>query len=247
VDVFDLKMELKLVKDKLMSGNFTVVDIYLEGLKPRVEKNWQVLGKKPKKKEIELIDEAAVAASIKEAEKAHNDAQAQEKKAGSEAEAKKEDPKTKILKPPFTFNNGMMIATIKELQEVLPEFDQEVWLEHVNEEKHDVAEWLGKAVSPEMGAALKTVKDKKQFVQAINDFLAGKFKPVPATPAKAADGKTQPGANVGAQPVAQKTAAAPGTPGAAVAQKQTTTAVPAKAAAAQITPAASAKTVAGKK
>jgi hypothetical protein len=69
VDVFDLKMEIKLVKDKLMTGNFSVVDIYLEGLKPRLEKQWQKIGKKPKKKELELIDTKAIESSLAEAEK----------------------------------------------------------------------------------------------------------------------------------------------------------------------------------
>ncbi|MEM4625437.1 MAG: helicase HerA-like domain-containing protein [Candidatus Pacearchaeota archaeon] len=69
VDTFDLKMELKLVKDKLMTGNFTVVDIYLESLKPRLDKKWQELGKKPKKREVILVDAKEVEASIKQAEK----------------------------------------------------------------------------------------------------------------------------------------------------------------------------------
>jgi len=69
IDVFDLKMELKLVKDKLMTGNFTVVDIYLEGLKPRIEKHWQTLNKKPKKRELELIDTNVIESSIKQAQK----------------------------------------------------------------------------------------------------------------------------------------------------------------------------------
>jgi len=62
-------MELKLVKDKLMTGNFTVVDIYLEGLKPRIEKHWQTLNKKPKKRELELIDTNVIESSIKQAQK----------------------------------------------------------------------------------------------------------------------------------------------------------------------------------
>jgi len=68
VDTFDLKMELKLVKDKLMTGNFTVVDIYLEGLKPRIEKQWTSIGKKPKKRELLLVDASEVEASIKKAQ-----------------------------------------------------------------------------------------------------------------------------------------------------------------------------------
>jgi len=70
IDIFDLKMELKLVKDKLMSGNFSVVDIYLESLEPRVKKEWEKLGKKPKKKEVELVAEEEIQKSIEEAKKA---------------------------------------------------------------------------------------------------------------------------------------------------------------------------------
>ncbi|MEM0465083.1 MAG: DUF87 domain-containing protein [Candidatus Pacearchaeota archaeon] len=70
VDVFDLKMELKLIKDKIMTGSFSVVDIYLEGLTPRVNKEWEKIGKKPKKREIQLISEEEVKESIEEAKKA---------------------------------------------------------------------------------------------------------------------------------------------------------------------------------
>ena len=66
-------MELKLVKDKLMTGNFSVVDIYLEGLRPRLEKQWQKIGKKPKKKEIELVDISAIESSLTEAKKGRTD------------------------------------------------------------------------------------------------------------------------------------------------------------------------------
>ncbi len=70
VDVFDLKMELKLIKDKLMTGNFSVVDIYVEGLGPRLQKQWEKLGKKPKKLEKKLVDVAEIKQSVEEAKKA---------------------------------------------------------------------------------------------------------------------------------------------------------------------------------
>ena len=59
VDVFDLKMELKLVKDKIMTGNFAVVDIYLQGLRPRLEQQWKALGKVAPKlqKKLANLDE----------------------------------------------------------------------------------------------------------------------------------------------------------------------------------------------
>ncbi|MEK6915082.1 MAG: hypothetical protein AABW89_00895, partial [Nanoarchaeota archaeon] len=69
VDTFDLKMELKLVKDKLMIGNFTIVDIYLDGIRPRITKQWEKLGKKPRAKEIELVSEDDINASLQAAKK----------------------------------------------------------------------------------------------------------------------------------------------------------------------------------
>ncbi|HVY01907.1 MAG TPA: helicase HerA-like domain-containing protein [Candidatus Nanoarchaeia archaeon] len=69
VDIFDLKMELKLVKDKLTSGNFTVVDIYLEEITPRVKETWESIKKKPKKLEMEYVKQEDIASSLAEANK----------------------------------------------------------------------------------------------------------------------------------------------------------------------------------
>jgi hypothetical protein len=80
VDAFDLKMELKLIKDKVMTGNFSVVDIYLEGLVPRVAKEWEKIGKKPKKHEVLLVNEAEVKQSTEEARKAREKIIEEEKK-----------------------------------------------------------------------------------------------------------------------------------------------------------------------
>ena len=80
IDVFDLKMEVKLVKDKIMVGNFSVVDIYLEGLKPRVAKQWEKLGKTPKKKEVKL-------ASLEDIKKSVDQAKADSEKAKEKAAA----------------------------------------------------------------------------------------------------------------------------------------------------------------
>jgi hypothetical protein len=62
-------MELKLVKDKIMAGSFSVVEVYLEGLKPRIEREWEKIGKKPKKKELELLAESEINKSVCEARK----------------------------------------------------------------------------------------------------------------------------------------------------------------------------------
>ena len=93
VDIFDLKMELKLVKDKLMTGSFLVVEIYLEGLKPRIDKGWEKLGKKPSKREIKLVDESEIKKSIEEAKKAR------EKFEAEEAKKQKETSKAEDVSP----------------------------------------------------------------------------------------------------------------------------------------------------
>lgn len=69
-DVFDLELELKLSKDKIKSGNFNMVKIYLDGLTPRVQKVWDKVGKQPKKLELKLIDDSELAADLAKAKEA---------------------------------------------------------------------------------------------------------------------------------------------------------------------------------
>jgi hypothetical protein len=88
-DVFDLKLELKLAVDKIKSGNFNMVQIYLDGLTPRIEKIWNKIGKKPQKLERKLVDLDAMEAELKKAQAEHDKAEAESKKAeAAEAEKK---------------------------------------------------------------------------------------------------------------------------------------------------------------
>ncbi len=80
IDIFDFKMELKLIKDKLMTGNFSVVDIYVEGLGPRLQKQWEKIGKKPKKVEKKLLDASEIEKSVEEAKKAREIYEKEEQK-----------------------------------------------------------------------------------------------------------------------------------------------------------------------
>ncbi len=92
VDIFDLRMELKLIKDKLMTGNFSVVDIYVEGLGPRLQKQWEKIGKKPKKIEKKLLDAAEIEKSVEEAKKAREIYEKEEIKKKKLEEANKPAP-----------------------------------------------------------------------------------------------------------------------------------------------------------
>jgi len=171
VDTFDLKMELKLVKDKIMTGSFSVVEIYLEGLKPRVVKEWEKLGKKPKKRQLELVSEEEIKRSIEEAKKAHAKAEKAEKK--QEAEKPKEEKKENIQEKEvtaLTFDNGVMVSSLKELLGVLPGMDDEIFKTHVNEKKNDIAKWVGENFGQAEAAKIKNILDKNNLVKALGNI-----------------------------------------------------------------------------
>jgi hypothetical protein len=64
VDVFDLKLELKIAKEKVKMGQFQMVDMYLESLIPEIETEWKKL-KKPAEHIIkERIDKNLISKGI---------------------------------------------------------------------------------------------------------------------------------------------------------------------------------------
>jgi len=93
-DTFDLELELKLAKDKVKSGNFNMVDIYLEGLTPRLKEVWKKLGKTPKKKQVRFVSESELMEDFNKAKKDREKPQNEEKK------PKSEESKDQELKPP---------------------------------------------------------------------------------------------------------------------------------------------------
>jgi hypothetical protein len=171
VDIFDLKMELKLIKDKLMTGNFSVVDIYIEGLGPRLQKQWEKIGKKPKKIEKKLIDVSEIQKSVEEAKKARAVYEKEEEKK-KKVEEKKEETEniaTKILNP-LIFDNGIMISTLKELKETLPGIDNEIFRIHVNSKRNDIAKWA-EQISPDLSKNIAKEVDKAKIVSLLDQFI----------------------------------------------------------------------------
>ncbi len=171
VDIFDLKMELKLIKDKLMTGNFSVVDIYIEGIAPRLQKQWEKIGKKPKKVEKKLLDESELKKSLEEAKKAREifEKEEQKKQKKEEKKTEAENIGTKILKP-LTFDNGIMISTLKELKDTLPGIDKEIFLLHVNENKNDISKWAAQ-VSADLSKKIAAESEKSKIVLILDQFL----------------------------------------------------------------------------
>jgi hypothetical protein len=172
VDTFDLKMELKLVKDKIMTGSFSVVEIYLEGLRPRIAKEWEKLGKKPKKKQLQLVSEEEIKKSIEEAKKAHAKAEKQEAKqlaAQKPKVEKKQDINTKEVAA-LTFDNGVMVSSLKELKGVLPTMDSGIFKVHVNKKRNDIAKWVTENFGEQEGKKLEGVIDKNQVIKVLGEI-----------------------------------------------------------------------------
>jgi hypothetical protein len=83
IDIFDLRLELKLAQDKVKSGSFNMVDIYLEGLKPRIKAQWEKLGKEPKKREIKYVSEAELEKELEKAKEERKKVQEENAEEGS--------------------------------------------------------------------------------------------------------------------------------------------------------------------
>ena len=91
LDVFDLKLELKLSQDKVKSGNFNMVAIYLEGLLPRINAQWDKIGKTPRKKQIKFFEEGGLEQELEKAKK-----EIKRQKSGEGEEGDSTEPKEEI-------------------------------------------------------------------------------------------------------------------------------------------------------
>lgn len=179
-DVFDMKLELKLALDKVKGGNFNMVDIYLEGLTPRIEKLWQKLGKKPKKYKIKLVSDADLAADLAKAKAEKIKAEEEEKKkkaaegVSTEETASKPkeltvlDIRTSFLDA-FTFANGQQVTTLQEFIDVLPSIGPAEYAKSVNKDKNDIADWLKtKFGVPELAEKIRPIIDHDELLAAID-------------------------------------------------------------------------------
>ncbi|MFH1511567.1 MAG: hypothetical protein ABIF10_07805, partial [Candidatus Woesearchaeota archaeon] len=169
-DVFDLRLELKLAKDKLQTGNFNMVDIYTEGLKPRIKSTFEKLGITPKKRKIKLVDRTALEEDLKRAKQAREKYEQAAKKPEKEEKAKTylkfEDDVTpdRILK----LKNDMLVVSIKSLIDEVAALKEEHYRQHVNQSKNDFADWLIKATGRKaLAEKVRNTTDKNQLVQLL--------------------------------------------------------------------------------
>ncbi len=175
VDVFDLKLELKLALDKVKTGSFNVVDVYLESLEPRVRKEWEKLGEEPKKLEKKLISMEELRKEFEAAKKEREKYEKEMEKEGKKEEEvppwKKDVPPDKLLK----LVNGMLVINEKSLYDEIYAMSDEDFAKHVNEEKNDFADWLEDAVKDlELAQHFRATTDKAKMLELLQTRLEGK-------------------------------------------------------------------------
>jgi hypothetical protein len=189
IDVFDLKLELKLATDKVKTGNFNMVQIYLDGLVPRIQKNWEKIGKKPQKLEKKVISDEELQEAITRARKAREQYETELKKANEktgEGEGGEKKPETgaslfkkdvspdKILK----LVNGMLVINMASLYDEIAAMKDDDYAKHVTETKNDFADWVKDAVGDkELSDHLAATKDKQQILNLLS--MRKENKPLP--------------------------------------------------------------------
>ncbi|MGV8141537.1 MAG: tetratricopeptide repeat protein [Candidatus Woesearchaeota archaeon] len=184
LDVFDLKLQLKLALDKVKGGNFNMVEIYLQEVTPRVKKMWEKLGKTPKKREIKTVDINALKEEMKKAADERKKVEEQEKKDKPKEEAKSEAKKmlkyeyVVDIKDNLNFNNGVSVASLQELSDVMPNITGPTFRHHVNKDKNDVADWVkNKFGDTALAEKLLACKSTEEFVKALEEDKKTNNKP----------------------------------------------------------------------
>ncbi len=154
VDAFDLSLELKMALDKVKAGNFRMVDIYLESLRPRINQQWEKIGKVPKKREVKLISEDELKSEYEKAK---------EERTGDSASDKKDAaPKVKMLR----LKNGIVVLNPSELEDAFNTMDAKTYEFHFL--KGDFADWI-KQVNPAIEAKIREAKTKEDALEVLKE------------------------------------------------------------------------------
>ena len=154
IDVFDLKLELKMALDKVKSGSFNMVDIYLEGLKPRVEEAWKKMGKQPKKREIKLVEDVELQREFEEAKRA--------REATGEKEISSPIGAQKNKLPPLKLKAGVTVNSVTELIDSINTMEEEA----AKAEKEDFAKWV-EQINPSVAEAVAKAESKEDIIIAL--------------------------------------------------------------------------------
>ena len=160
IDVFDLRLELKMALDKVKQGSFNMVDIYLDGLKPRLEDQWKKLGKEPPKKKDNLVSESELREEFMKAQEARKKFDSQNKAEGASGGGGAAQSDI------FKFKDGNVVTNLGELLDTLKVLEEKVFKEHVTDDKNEIADWM-KSKNKSVGEELAKVKTKDEMIKIL--------------------------------------------------------------------------------
>jgi len=152
IDVFEMRLELKMALDKVKSGSFNMVDIYLEGLIPALKKEWTKLGKQPKKRQTKLVSKEELEAEMK---KAKEEAEKLEGEEGGE------ETQSAI----FKLSDGTVLYEPMDLHSSLDGMSEETYDSVYLQDRERILKWLA-AQDEDLAKSLEGV-DAKEDVMAL--------------------------------------------------------------------------------
>ena len=149
-----------------------MVDVYLEGLVPRIDKQWERLGKKPKKFERELVNLDDLRAELDKAKQERDKYVAeQDAKKGPAVAGEKKEIGWKDDVPPnkmLNLKNGMIVINLSSLFDEVSAMKDDDFAKHVNETKNDFAKWVYEAVGDQkLANAIAAEKEKLQILAVL--------------------------------------------------------------------------------
>jgi hypothetical protein len=160
VDVFDLKLELKMALDKVKSGSFNMVNIYLDGLTPRIKQQWDKIGKAPEKKKLQLVSESELKEELERAKEARKRFEESQRKDGKPVASA--GPQVKVLK----LKNGIYVTKKNELVDALEAMDDTTFKAHVDDKKNEIADWLAD-IDKELADKVRALKTRMDMFNEI--------------------------------------------------------------------------------
>ncbi len=170
IDVFDLELELKMALDKVKSGSFNMVDIYLEGLTPRVKAHFENLGIKPEKREIKLVSEEELRLDYEKAKQERAKFEKENPELARASMAKQKAAAAMKL-PALKLKNNVTVMTVQELIDSINTMDDATLNAHITGE-NVFADWIQPA-NKTVADKVRAAKTKEEIIIALEDFLYG--------------------------------------------------------------------------
>ncbi|MEM3483855.1 MAG: hypothetical protein QXW00_03905, partial [Candidatus Woesearchaeota archaeon] len=150
-------------------GGFGMVDVYVEGLRPRVLGEFERLGRPVPKREVKRLSDEELAKQRKLAEQSR--AEFIKKMGIKEQQSKQEEKKEEHIVQPYTFDNGAMVSELKELKDAIEPMSADI-LRSALSGNNKLSDWIKNELKNEqLASEIEKAKTKKEILDAITAEL----------------------------------------------------------------------------